>query len=84
MPKKLLLIVACIIILILAVIEIWTVNRLATLGGKIVQFEISKTSLIEQNEILENEISKKSSLRNIEAEAKNRGFEKATKINSIR
>lgn len=64
----------------LVVIEIWAVNRLATVGEKINQLEASKANLKTENEALENEISKMVSLGKISKDAKEYGFEPLSNI----
>lgn len=78
--KRKVILFSLLILLPLVIIEVWSVNRLSTFGEQIVQFEKIKSSLKLENQLLENEISKKSALSNIEREAKAYGFEKITKV----
>lgn len=62
------------------VAEIWSFNRLSTLGEQINKLEKTKQALILENQILENEISKYSSLKEVSKKATLFGFEKPASI----
>jgi hypothetical protein len=66
--------------LVAATIEIWTVNRLSTYGEKISKIEQSKNDLVLENQILQNEIAKRSSLSEVEKYATTLGFEKISQV----
>lgn len=72
------------IILIVAVLEIWSVNRMATYGAEITKLEHSKSVLKLENQLLENEIAQRSSLTNIERYRIYLGFEKVKKIEQVK
>lgn len=63
------------ILLIVAVLEIWSVNRLATYGEQINRLERSKAALKLENKLLEYEIAKNSSLSESEKYAPYLGFD---------
>ncbi len=52
--RKKILIVVCLIVIPVVVLEIWSVNRLATYGVQISELERSKDRLKLENQILEN------------------------------
>lgn len=59
---------------LVAVLEIWTVNRLATYGEQLSKLEQIKGSLSTENELLENQIAEKSSLSHLSEQAAAEGF----------
>ncbi len=59
---------------LVAVLEIWTVNRLATYGEQLSKLEQIKGSLTTENELLENQIAEKSSLSHLNDQALSEGF----------
>lgn len=81
--KKILLFVA-ILIVSLTVVEIWTMNRLSTYGERISKLEQAKKSLVLENQILENQIAKESSLKSIDAQSKALGFFRVGKVEYIK
>jgi hypothetical protein len=81
--KKRYLIFGILIILPLVLLEIWSVNRLATLGVEINKLENSAASLSLENQVLQNEIAKRSALSQVEAESKLLGFEKVKTIQAV-
>ncbi len=74
--QKKYLIFGILIILPLVLLEIWSVNRLATLGVEINKLENTSSALKLENQVLENEIAKRSSLQQIETASKQLGFQK--------
>ncbi len=72
------------ILIPLAILEIWSLNRLATYGVEISKIEIAKQALQLENQILENKISDEASLINIENKAKKLGFVKVSKIEFLK
>lgn len=65
----------CILVVsILAVLEIWAVNRLATYGEEINKLSLIKTALELENLNLENQIASSLSLSQIAQEATKLGF----------
>ena len=59
---------------LVAVLEIWTVNRLATVGEQLSNLETIKISLSTENELLENQIAEKASLSHLSEQAVSEGF----------
>lgn len=78
--RKKILIFLGLILLIVAVLEIWSVNRLATFGEQINKLERSKAALKLENKLLENEIAKYSSLSEAQKYAPHLGFENTKKV----
>lgn len=76
-------VVAAFIIVPLLVLEIWTMNRLSTLGQGIAELESSKEHLELENTVLRNKISEKRSLTETAQKAKSLGFTKVDKIEYI-
>lgn len=62
------------------VLEIWSFNRLSTLGEQINKLAETHQALILENQILETEISKNSSLNEVSKKAPLFGFEKPANI----
>lgn len=77
------LIFAILIVLPLVILEIWSVNRLSTLGVEIRKLEQTKTALDLENKVLGNEIAKRSSLQRIEQAGKLLGFEKVKSMQKV-
>lgn len=82
--RKKILIVVSLVIIPVVVLEIWSVNRLATYGVQISELERSKDRLKLENQILENKIAEKSSLLIIEAMAKKYGYSKAQNVEYLK
>lgn len=78
--KKRILLIIFILIIPAMLLEIWSVNRLATLGSKISSLEQAKVSLTLDNQVLEDEIAKKASLNQIENESQQLGFQKIKSV----
>lgn len=80
--KKIVLVLGALIVFAV-VLEIWAVNRLATFGLQISELEKNKNTLVLENQVLENEIAKKTSLLEVSKEASGLGFEKIKQIEYI-
>lgn len=80
--RKILLFVTLLIFLF-SILEIWVVNRLATFGEQINKLSITKSNLELENQMMQNQIARLSSLHEIEKEAINLGFEKIRNIEYI-
>lgn len=78
-----LVILAALIIVPLVVVEIWTMNRLSTVGEGIAELQASKAHLELENAVLKNKISERKSLFEVEKKSKSLGFEKMSKIEYI-
>lgn len=72
--KKIIIFLA-ILVMGITILEIWAVNRLATYGNKISQLENTRSELMLQNQLLENQIAQRSSLQETQELAKKLGFE---------
>lgn len=81
--KKLLFPILLVLILVV-ILEIWSVNRLATVGTQISKLEKTKSSLILENQTLKNQISTLSSLNTAQDKVKNLGFEKIKNISYLK
>lgn len=68
------------LIVLTTILEIWAVNRLATYGEQITRLERTKQALVMENQVLENEIATKTSLKDVYEQSKNLGYEKIGKI----
>lgn len=62
------------LLVIVLIVEVWTVNRLSTLGGKIRELKIAKANLEIENQLLESKILEHSSLYFIEEQSYKLGF----------
>src|SRR3989344_8635729 len=82
--RKKILIVVSLIVIPVVVLEIWSVNRLATFGVQISELERSKDILKLENQILENKIAEKSSLFIVESMVKKYGYSKAKNIEYLK
>lgn len=69
---------------ILVVFEIWASNTVVTFGSKLERISILQQSLAMENQILENEISKRASLVNIASESAMLGFSQTLDVQYIR
>ncbi len=63
-------------LLAVTLVEIWSMNRLASYGTQISDLENSKTVLTLENQDLEKQIAEKMSLKYTEAVSKNLGFQR--------
>jgi cell division protein FtsL len=75
---------AILICLPLVILEIWSVNRLATLGSQINSLESTAAALRLENQVLDDQIAKRSSISRIESEAQLLGFQKVKTISSVK
>lgn len=66
------------------ILEIWSLNRLSTYGEQISSLENTKSALKLENQILQNEIARKSSLRLMESASKLYGFKNVSKIEYLK
>ncbi len=72
------------VVLLVAILEIWLVNRLSTYGQGIAKLEQSAQEIQMQNQILKNQIDLASSLVTIQERAKNLGFQSIHKLQYLR
>ncbi|MCL5783794.1 MAG: hypothetical protein M1142_00350 [Patescibacteria group bacterium] len=63
------------IFLVVLFIEIFMANRLSTYGDKIQQLKDAQASLELENQVLENQIARQSSLISVETKSSKLGFE---------
>lgn len=82
-PKKYVFL-AVVILLSLALIEVWISNALATFGKKFDEMTQLEQTLEMDNQILENSIAKDASLKSIATESSELGFFKPENIQYIR
>lgn len=82
--KRKIALVILLIVIPFVVLEIWSLNRLATYGNEINKLEGTKQNLMLQNQILEAQISKQAALKEVELKAKLLGFEKITKVEIVK
>ena len=82
-PKKyIILTIFC--LLTLAITEIWASNTVASFGERFASISALKTAITLENQILENEVAKYSSLTSVASESAKLGFSKITSIQYIR
>ena len=62
------------------ILQIWVSNRLTTFGQEINQIERLRSQLVLENQLLENEIAERSSLKLMKVYATNLGFVSARNI----
>jgi len=72
--RKKLLALILVVVAVVAIMEIWMVNRLATYGEQLSKLDQIQDSLVTENELIENEIAQKSSLSHLGEAAKEQGF----------
>lgn len=63
-----------VVFIVVLVLEIWMANRLSTYGSKIEETKGAQSKLELENQILENEVARKSSLLSLEPKAASIGF----------
>lgn len=82
-PKK---IIALIVfgLLTLTLVEIWVTNTAVSYGGKFEKLTDAEKSLMLENQILENQIAKSSSLNNIASKSAQLGFSFNPSVQYIR
>jgi hypothetical protein len=66
--------------LLIAIVEIWSANRLATFGEEMSRIENAEQKLSLENQLLEDQIAKSASLMTLEKSALSLGFNKAAKV----
>lgn len=70
--------------LVLLVADIWSLNRLATLGEQINKFEAASSELRLENQIMQNKIAKLTSLDEIEHRSLLLGFRSIKTIETLK
>ncbi len=81
--KKKIIMFLILVLIPLALVEIWATNRLATYGEQINQLEKTKRVLILENKVWANKIAESSSLDKTEQQSINLGFQKIQSIESL-
>lgn len=81
--RKQVIALCLLVVAILAVLEIWAVNRLATFGEEISKLEATQAVVELENLNLENHIANSLSLAQIAQEAARLGFVKPVKIDYL-
>jgi hypothetical protein len=81
--KRRIVIILLIIIIPLVIVQIWTMNRLSTVGHSLAELDKTKAHLELENKVLKNKIAEKRSLYEAEKKAKNLGYEKISKVEYI-
>ncbi len=66
------------------ILQIWVMNRMATFGEQLTGIERTRQQLTLENQILENQIAKMSSLQTIKVYAANLGFRPISSITYVR
>lgn len=82
--SKKFIILSVISILILVIVEVWASNTVVTFGDRLERISALQQSLRMENQILENEIAKKSALVNIASDSAMLGFSKPSQVQYIR
>lgn len=77
---KLLFWAGCLLVVLLAVVQIWVANRLATKGEVVRKYEVEAAWLREENQKRENEIVKLSSLGHIASRSGDLAFKEGTAL----
>ncbi|TSC87738.1 MAG: Uncharacterized protein G01um10147_424 [Microgenomates group bacterium Gr01-1014_7] len=72
------------ILFVLTLVEIWVSNTVVVYGEKFEELAALQTNLVMENQILENEIAKDSSLFNISSKSAQLGFSSQQSIKYIR
>ena len=73
-------ITACLVLISTVILEIWLINRLASYGEKFNQVKQTQSAIELDNQMLENEISQKSSLSFTQEKANQLGFNSTKNI----
>lgn len=82
-PKKIIVLTLG-ILLTLTLVEIWVSNTVVVYGEKFEKLAVLQKNLLIENQILENEIAKDSSLHNISSKSAQLGFSPTQSIQYIR
>lgn len=82
-PKKIIALTLG-ILLALTLVEIWVSNTVVVYGEKFEKLAVLQKNLLIENQILENEIAKDSSLYNISSKSAQLGFSSQQSIKYIR
>lgn len=81
-PKKTILICGCLIVLV--ILEIWVNNKVAQSGKKLDDINNLEQSLHLENQVLESQIAKESTLGKIASESAELGFLRPNTIQYLR
>ena len=82
--RKKILVLPITIIILVAILEIWVVNRLASYGDQIGNLEQTQARLKIENQLLENKIAEKSSLMEAEKLVNRLGYQKVKNFEYIK
>lgn len=82
-PKKLAAYIA-VCLLVLTLVQIWVSNTVVSYGEKFEELSLLEQTLKMENQILENEIAKRTSLTNLATKSAELGFYKLESIQYIR
>lgn len=82
--RKKIVIFPLILIILVALLEIWAVNRLSTFGVQISELERNAENLRLENQLLENEIAQKSSLNEQQKDSQKLGYVRVRNIEFIK
>lgn len=74
MNRKKIIVISVFITILVVILEIWALNRLATLGPQLIQIEESSNLLRLENQIFKEEIARKSSYLKIRELSSQLGF----------
>lgn len=69
---------------LLVIAEIWINNSLITYGSRMEKISLLEKTLRMENQILENEVAKKTSLTSVATESAKLGFSSSEKVEYIR
>ena len=72
------------ILIVLIIVEIWVNNTLFSYGGKLQNISTLETALKMENQIIENDVAKHTSLTDVASESAKLGFSKVDNIQYIR
>lgn len=82
-PKRYIILTA-VSLFVLTIIEIWVSNEAVSFGEKFASLSSLKQTILLENQVLENEIAKYSSLSNVATTSATLGFSKVESIQYIR
>src|SRR5579871_5410004 len=83
LERRKIILLTIIIFLVVALIEIWAVNRLSTYGEKLSAIEQQKQELTLENQTLQDEIATRSSLSEVQKYATAFGFSDKTTVSYL-
>lgn len=72
------------LIVVLVIVEIWVNNALITYGDKLQNMLSLEKTLKMENQILQNEVARSTSLYNVATESARLGFSRSEKVQYIR